>query len=169
MAPSSSSSPASCRADCSPCSRLVRAKDPPTTGRRMLLDARNVTKAFGAFKAVDDASVSVNQGEVLGLIGPNGAGKSTFFNCLTGDLYPTSGTVHFEGRDVTRLTPEQRARLGIARTFQVPLTFASMSVLDNVMIGAFLRYPSATAARDKARQVIDDVGLGPLADTATRS
>jgi branched-chain amino acid transport system ATP-binding protein len=135
----------------------------------MLLDARNVTKAFGAFKAVDEASVAVSQGEVLGLIGPNGAGKSTFFNCLTGDLYPTSGTVHFEGRDVTRLTPEQRARLGIARTFQVPLTFESMSVLDNVMIGAFLRYPSATAARDKARQVIGDVGLGPLADAQAKS
>ena len=89
----------------------------------MQLDAQKVTKAFGAFKAVDEASVAVEQGEVLGLIGPNGAGKSTFFNCLTGDLYPTSGTVHFEGRDVTRLTPEQRARLGIARTFQVPLTF----------------------------------------------
>ena len=70
----------------------------------MLLDARNVTKAFGAFKAVDEASVAVEQGEVLGLIGPNGAGKSTFFNCLTGDLYPTSGSVHFEGRDVTRRT-----------------------------------------------------------------
>src|SRR5882724_4426696 len=135
----------------------------------MLLDARNVTKAFGAFKAVDEASIAVEQGEVLGLIGPNGAGKSTFFNCLTGDLYPTSGTVHFEGRDVTRLTPEQRAALGIARTFQVPLTFESMSVLDNVMIGAFLRYPSATSARDKARQVIDDVGLGRLADTAAKS
>jgi branched-chain amino acid transport system ATP-binding protein len=135
----------------------------------MLLDAQKVTKAFGAFKAVDEASVAVEQGEVLGLIGPNGAGKSTFFNCLTGDLYPTSGAVHFEGRDVTRLTPEQRARLGIARTFQVPLTFESMSVLDNVMIGAFLRYPGATAARDKARQVIDDVGLGPLTDTAARS
>jgi branched-chain amino acid transport system ATP-binding protein len=135
----------------------------------MLLDAQKVTKAFGAFKAVDEASVAVEQGEVLGLIGPNGAGKSTFFNCLTGDLYPTFGAVHFEGRDVTRLTPEQRARLGIARTFQVPLTFESMSVLDNVMIGAFLRYPSASAARDKARQVIDDVGLGPLTDTAARS
>ena len=64
----------------------------------MLLDAKNVTKAFGAFKAVDDASVGVERGEVLGLIGPNGAGKSTFFNCLTGDLMPTSGTVTFEGR-----------------------------------------------------------------------
>jgi branched-chain amino acid transport system ATP-binding protein len=135
----------------------------------MLLDARKVTKAFGAFKAVDEASIAVEQGEVLGLIGPNGAGKSTFFNCLTGDLYPTSGTVHFEGRDVTRRTPEQRARLGIARTFQVPLTFQSMSVLDNVMIGAFLRYPGAAAARAKARQVIGDVGLGPLADAPASS
>jgi branched-chain amino acid transport system ATP-binding protein len=135
----------------------------------MLLDARKVTKAFGAFKAVDEASVAVEQGEVLGLIGPNGAGKSTFFNCLTGDLYPTSGTVHFEDRDVTRLTPEDRARLGIARTFQVPLTFESMSVLDNVMIGALLRHHGAAAAREKARQVIDSVGLGHVADAPAKS
>ena len=135
----------------------------------MLLDARNVTKAFGSFKAVDDASIAVNQGEVLGLIGPNGAGKSTFFNCLTGDLYPTSGSVHFEGKDVTTLTPEARAGRGIARTFQVPLTFESMSVLDNVMIGAFLRYPAAGAARDKAREVIEYVGLGHVAEAPARS
>jgi branched-chain amino acid transport system ATP-binding protein len=135
----------------------------------MLLDARNVTKAFGSFKAVDNASIAVEQGEVLGLIGPNGAGKSTFFNCLTGDLYPTSGTVHFEGRDVTGLTPERRARFGIARTFQVPLTFESMSVLDNVMIGAFLRHASTTAARDKARKVIEEVGLGRVAEAPAKS
>ena len=89
----------------------------------MLIEARNVIKAFGAFKAVDDASVSVEEGDILGLIGPNGAGKSTFFNCLTGDLPVTSGTVTFAGADVTRLPPEARARLGLARTFQVPLTF----------------------------------------------
>ena len=135
----------------------------------MLLDARNVTMAFGAFKAVDDVSVTVNAGEVLGLIGPNGAGKSTFFNCLTGDLAATSGTIFFEGRDVTRMTPEHRAALGVARTFQVPLTFESMSVLDNVMIGAFLRYPSASAAREKAREVVDYVGLGPLSASPARS
>src|SRR5262245_36051111 len=135
----------------------------------MLLDARNVTMMFGSFKAVDDASIAVEKGEVLGLIGPNGAGKSTFFNCLTGDLYPTSGTVHFEDREVTGLTPEQRARLGIARTFQVPLTFESMSVLDNVMTGAFLRYPSAVAAGDKARKVIEEVGLGRLAQAPAKS
>jgi branched-chain amino acid transport system ATP-binding protein len=135
----------------------------------MLLDARNITMAFGAFKAVDDATVAVEKGEVLGLIGPNGAGKSTFFNCLTGDLAPTSGSVHFEGQDVTRLTPEQRAAHGIARTFQVPLTFESMSVIDNVMIGAFLRYPGAVAARAKARQVLDFVGLGAVADAPAKS
>jgi branched-chain amino acid transport system ATP-binding protein len=135
----------------------------------MLLDARNITKAFGAFKAVDDASIAVNVGEVLGLIGPNGAGKSTFFNCLTGDLAPTSGSVHFQGRDVTALAPEARARVGIARTFQVPLTFVSMSVLDNVTIGAFLRRPKAADARAKAREIIDFVGLGAYADASAAS
>jgi branched-chain amino acid transport system ATP-binding protein len=106
---------------------------------------------------------------VLGLIGPNGAGKSTFFNCLTGDLTPTRGSVHFQGRDVTTLTPEARARVGIARTFQVPLTFVSMSVLDNVTIGAFLRRPKAADARAKAREVVDFVGLGAYADASAAS
>ena len=105
----------------------------------MLLEARNITKAFGSFKAVDDASVTLEQGDILGLIGPNGAGKSTLFNCLTGDLASTSGKVLFEGRDITNLTPEARAHLGLARTFQVPQTFEGMTVLENVMIGAFLR------------------------------
>jgi branched-chain amino acid transport system ATP-binding protein len=135
----------------------------------MLLEARNITKAFGAFKAVDDASIGINQGDVLGLIGPNGAGKSTFFNCLTGDLAPSSGSVHFEQRNVTALSPERRAHVGIAHTFQVPLTFVSMSVLDNVMIGAFRRRPHTTAARAKAREVIDFVGLGPVAEAPANS
>ena len=83
----------------------------------MLIEARNVTKAFGAFKAVDDASVSVEEGEILGLIGPNGAGKSTFFNCLTGDLPPTSGTVSFRRRRRHARCRRRRAReLGLART-----------------------------------------------------
>jgi len=105
----------------------------------MLLEAREVTKAFGSFKAVDAASVALEKGDILGLIGPNGAGKSTFFNCLTGDLLSSSGTVLFEGHDITNLPPEARAEIGLARTFQVPQTFEGMSVLENVMIGAFLR------------------------------
>lgn len=125
--------------------------------------------AFGAFKAVDDVSIAVNEGEVLGLIGPNGAGKSTFFNCLAGDLNPTLGVIQFEGRDITRYTPEERAHVGIARSFQVPATFESMSVLDNVMIGAFLRYPGTAAAREKAREVVDFVGLAALASSPAKS
>jgi branched-chain amino acid transport system ATP-binding protein len=135
----------------------------------MLLEARDVTKSFGSFKAVDSASVTLEQGDILGLIGPNGAGKSTLFNCLTGDLSSTSGAVFFEGRDITHLTPEARAHLGLARTFQVPQTFEGMSVLENVMIGAFLRTPVRTEAETKARGVLERVGLSALAAAPARS
>lgn len=135
----------------------------------MLLEANGVTMAFGGFIAVNNASVAVREGEILGLIGPNGAGKSVFFNCLTGDLTPTRGSIHFLGQDVTRLPPEARTALGIARSYQVPQTFESMSVLDNVMIGAFLRTASTAEARDRARGVIERVGLGPFANASARS
>jgi branched-chain amino acid transport system ATP-binding protein len=135
----------------------------------MLLEAREVTKAFGSFKAVDRASVALAQGDILGLIGPNGAGKSTLFNCLTGDLISTSGMVLLEGHDITRLTPEARAGLGLARTFQVPQTFEGMTVLENVMIGAFLRHPHRADAEAKARGVLQRVGLIALANAPARS
>jgi branched-chain amino acid transport system ATP-binding protein len=135
----------------------------------MLLEARGITKTFGSFKAVDDASIAVEQGDILGLIGPNGAGKSTFFNCLTGDLASTSGAVLFEGRDITNLPPEARAELGLARTFQVPQTFEGMSVLENVMIGAFLRASRRSDAESRARAVLERVGMGRLAEMPARS
>jgi len=135
----------------------------------MLLEAQAITKAFGSFKAVDAASVTLEQGDILGLIGPNGAGKSTFFNCLTGDLASTSGRVLFEGRDITALAPETRARLGLARTFQVPQTFESLSVLENVMIGAFLRTSHRAEAESRARAVLERVGMARFADTPARS
>jgi branched-chain amino acid transport system ATP-binding protein len=135
----------------------------------MFLEAREVTKTFGSFKAVDNASIAVEQGDILGLIGPNGAGKSTFFNCLAGDLDLTSGVVRFEGQDITALAPEARVRIGLARTFQVPQTFESMSVLENVMIGAFLRTPRKSDAEARARAVLERVGMGRLAETPARS
>jgi branched-chain amino acid transport system ATP-binding protein len=135
----------------------------------MLLEARDVTKAFGSFKAVDAASVALAEGDILGLIGPNGAGKSTLFNCLTGDLSSTSGKVLFEGQDITNLTPEARAHLGLARTFQVPQTFEGMSVLENVMIGAFLRTSHRAEAETRARAVLARVGMSKLADAPARS
>src|SRR5579871_5213093 len=128
----------------------------------MLLEARDLTMAFGSFKAVDAASVTLEKGDILGLIGPNGAGKSTFFNCLTGDLTSTSGKVFFEGHDITDLSPEARARMGLARTFQVPQTFEGMSVLENVMIGAFLRATHRAEAEGKARAVLERVGMARL-------
>jgi branched-chain amino acid transport system ATP-binding protein len=96
----------------------------------------------------------LEQGDILGLIGPNGAGKSTFFNCLTGDLASTSGRVLFEGHDITTMSPEARAQLGLARTFQVPQTFEGMTVLENVMIGAFLRTSHRAEAEAKARALL---------------
>ena len=135
----------------------------------MLLEARDICKTFGSFRAVDRASVTVGKGDILGLIGPNGAGKSTFFNCLTGDLASTSGQVLFEGQDITALAPEARARLGLARTFQVPQTFEGMSVLENVMIGAFLRTARTSEAEARARAVLERVGMGQLAETPARS
>src|SRR5258707_10485428 len=135
----------------------------------MLLEARDVTKAFGSFKAVDAASVALAEGDILGLIGPNGAGKSTLFNCLAGDLSSTSGKVLFEGQDITDLTPEARARLGIARTFQVPQTFEGMSVLEYVMIGPFLRTSHRADAETRARAVLARVGMSKLAEAPARS
>jgi branched-chain amino acid transport system ATP-binding protein len=135
----------------------------------MFLEARGIVKAFGAFRAVDGADLDVREGEIIGLIGPNGAGKSTFFNCLSGDAEPTSGTIRFLDRDVTRTSPEAHARLGMARTFQVPVTFEDMTVVQNVMVGAFLRHPDRGGAMRKAEEVLNFTGLAHLAGQPARS
>ena len=127
----------------------------------MLLEAINVSKAFGSFLAVSGADLRVAEHEIIGLIGPNGAGKSTFFNCLAGDTLPTTGRIVFDGNDVTRASPEAHARAGIGRTFQVPATFEDMTVLENVMVGAYLRHPRRTDARDHARRIVELTGLRP--------
>ena len=135
----------------------------------MLLEARGVVKAFGAFRAVDGASLAVAAGDIVGLIGPNGAGKSTFFNALAGDAAPDAGSILFEGRDITRSSPEEHARLGIARTFQVPVTFEDMSVAENVLVGAFLRHPGRAAAEAAAGEALAFTGLAHLAGSRARS
>ncbi|MEX0758921.1 MAG: ABC transporter ATP-binding protein [Tistlia sp.] len=133
-----------------------------------LLEVRNLSKRFGGLAAVNDVSLDVGQGEILGLIGPNGAGKTTFVNLLTGALPSTSGTMLYEGRDVTRLGPHQRCRLGMARTFQVPQPFGGMTVLENVMTAALFGSSrtgrTRNSAEARARAVLDDVGLGEAAD-----
>src|SRR5260221_7424111 len=105
----------------------------------MLLEAQAVSRAFGSFMALSKADLTVGEGEIVGLIGPNGAGKSTFFNCLVGDLAPSSGRVVFAGHDVTAASPQAHARLGIGRTFPVPATFTHMTIIENAIVGSFLR------------------------------
>jgi len=133
----------------------------------VLLEAQNVSKSFGAFLALAGADLSVAEGEIVGLIGPNGAGKSTFFNCLAGDTPPSGGRIRFSGADLTYASPEHHARAGIGRTFQVPTTFEDMNVLENVMVGAFLRHPHRGDARDQARRIVELTGL--RADQAART
>ena len=126
---------------------------------KKLLEATNVAKAFGSFLAVAGADLAVDEGDIIGLIGPNGAGKSTFFNCLAGATTPTTGRILFNGEDLTRASPEAHARAGIGRTFQVPITFDDMTVLHNVMVGAFLRHPHRNDAREHARRIVELTGL----------
>jgi branched-chain amino acid transport system ATP-binding protein len=135
----------------------------------MLLSAEKVAKHFGSFRAVAGADLTVEEGEIVGLIGPNGAGKSTFFNCIVGDTPPTSGRIRFAGVDVTHAPAETHARLGIGRTFQVPATFEDMTILDNVMVGSFLRHPHRGAARERALEVLELTGLREQAHLRARS
>src|SRR5271169_2740881 len=156
MAASSWSSRVSSPAACS----ISGAESRPICGDDcVLLEATNVSKAFGEFLAVRGADLAVEEGDIIGLIGPNGAGKSTFFNCLAGETMPTTGTIVFAGQDMTHALPEARAFAGIGRTFQVPTTFEDMSVLHNVMVGAFLRHPHRNDARDHARRIVEMTGL----------
>jgi len=134
-----------------------------------LLEVSGVSKRFGGLVANSDVSMHVRKGEILGLIGPNGAGKSTLFNAIAGAFGVDQGTIRFEGRDITRLDGPERCRLGIARTFQVPRSFESMSVVENVLVGALARHPGAPAARRAALATLDFVGLGPRAEESAGS
>ncbi len=126
-----------------------------------ILEARGLTKRFGGLSAVTNVDLHVEQGETLGLIGPNGAGKTTLFNLVSGALKPDTGTITFNGRDVTGLSPHRICRAGIARTFQAVKIFGSLPVTDNVRLGALFGKPGAdpATAAAKAEELIDFVGL----------
>lgn len=100
-----------------------------------ILDAQNLRKNFGAVIAAWDISAAILQDTVVGLIGANGAGKTTFINMITGYLKPTSGTIHFQGRDITSLPPREITRLGVCRSFQIPQLYDSLTVEDNILVG----------------------------------
>lgn len=126
-----------------------------------LLTVERLTKRFGGLVAVSDVTMTVEQGEILGLIGPNGAGKTTLFSAISGFLRPDVGSVRFKGHNITGLRPHRICRLGMARTFQLVQPFAGLSVLENVTIGAYNRTNSTLAARGRASEVLELVGLIP--------
>jgi branched-chain amino acid transport system ATP-binding protein len=131
-----------------------------------LLEVTGISRRFGGLQAVRDLSLSVAPDEVLGLIGPNGAGKTTAFNLLSGFLAPDRGQIRFDGRSIVGLPPHAICRLGLCRTFQIVRPFPRLSVLDNVRVGALSRRPRMEEARDRARLVIEQVGLGGKVDHA---
>jgi branched-chain amino acid transport system ATP-binding protein len=132
------------------------------------LVVRHLSKRFGGLRAVQDLSFSVSENETVALIGPNGAGKTTSFNLITGFHRPDGGSVSAFGRELVGLRPYEICAFGLARTFQVARPFGGMTVLANVMTGAFLRDKKPDVARTKAREAIEFVGLSAKAHTPAR-
>jgi len=130
-----------------------------------LLSVRNVTRRFGGIVAIDDVSLDVERGQIVGLIGPNGAGKTTLFNVITRLYRPDSGELDFEGKSLLHTPPHRIVRRGIARTFQNVELFRTMSVLDNVLVGAHSRTRAfaASAAEGRVQEILDYVGLAGVA------
>ena len=119
-----------------------------------ILEINNLVKDFGGLRAVDTLSLSIEEGEILGMIGPNGAGKSTAFNCIAGVYAPTKGDVYFAGKKINGVKPWNLCKKGLARTFQIVKPFRSKSVLYNVMVGSFVTTDKTVVAEEKAMNVL---------------
>jgi len=133
-----------------------------------VLSLRGVEKRFGSFRALGPVDLDVGAGERLGIIGPNGSGKTTLINCITGVYRPDSGSVFFEGRDISHLQAHKRARMGIARSFQIPRPFIGMTVFENLLVP--LDYCQVEGSKhDRARSVLASVGLsGRISDPSEK-
>jgi branched-chain amino acid transport system ATP-binding protein len=134
-----------------------------------MLSVESIGRRFGALWAVRDANLAVEQGEVVGIIGPNGAGKSTLFNLIAGALKPSCGEIRFRDQRITNAKPYEVARLGLARTFQIPKPFKQLTVRENVMLSALRRHRSPRAADAIAAQAMEFVGIAPLGDNPIAS
>jgi len=135
----------------------------------MLLEVRHLSKNFGGLRAVHDLNFQVEAGEIFGQIGPNGAGKTTAFNLITGFYRPEEGEIWFRGENVVGLRPFQICARGISRTFQVAKPFRDLTVLRNVMMGAFLKTSSPAEAEERAQKVLSFVKLEDKKDVFARS
>jgi ABC-type branched-subunit amino acid transport system ATPase component len=128
-------------------------------GDEVLLGLKRASRAFGGLKAVDDVTLNIRTGEIHGIIGPNGAGKTTLFNVINGFLRADSGSITLCGTELVGLSPHEICRLGVGRTFQVIRAFPRMSVLENVVVGAFVGTNSDAQAERLAMEALDRVGL----------
>lgn len=134
-----------------------------------LLEVDKVSKRFGGVQAVGGVSLQLQPAEIIGIIGPNGAGKTSFFNLVSGMFIPDEGSVTFDGLDITRMGSAQRARSGIGRTFQVVRPFQGMTVVENVMVPLLVNERRASAAYDRACELITDLGIEHLTNTHTEA
>jgi len=141
----------------------LRPKRSAGTGD-VVLEVRNLSRAFGGLKAVQDVSFKLRQNEILGIIGPNGAGKTTLFNLLNGFLRPGTGQILLDGREMSGRKPHELCEAGIGRTFQIMRPFLRMSISDNVVVGAYVRAKTDAEARQLAADAIARVGLSGIAD-----
>lgn len=137
--------------------------------QKVVLEAKNIVKQFGGLTAVNDVSMYVKEGEIVGLIGANGAGKTTLFNMIAGVFPPTSGKIYFSGQEIEGLPCHKMCRLGIGRTYQIVKPFVNLSVLDNTVVGALNQCKDVKSAREKAKETLEFVGLGHRTDISSRN
>lgn len=130
----------------------------------IILESKNVTKRFGGLVANENVSIHLNKGEILGMIGANGAGKTTMFNMLSGSLPVTEGKIIYKGQEIQGKSADKICKLGIGRTYQIVQPFTNLTVKENVMVGAFLRYPNIHDAEKKAIEVLKFTGLYDVRD-----
>lgn len=130
----------------------------------VILEAKNIVKKFGGIVANNDVSIHLNEGEILGLIGSNGAGKTTLFNMIAGAFSPTSGSIYIDGVEVSKLQSHEVCKRGVGRTYQIVQPFASLTVLENTMVGALLKEKNVDKAREKSIEVLKLVGLDKKKD-----
>jgi branched-chain amino acid transport system ATP-binding protein len=134
-----------------------------------VLEVNNVSKHFGGFTALNGVNLHVQRGERLGLIGPNGSGKTTMINCISGALINDGGTIRFNGRDIHGLPAYQRTKLGIARSFQIPRPFGSMTVLENLLVPfAYVGGADGPKERREAMDILDRMGLAAKAEVSSK-
>ncbi|HEX6267928.1 MAG TPA: ABC transporter ATP-binding protein [Burkholderiales bacterium] len=135
----------------------------------MILQVDRLSKSFRGLRAVKEASFELPEGDINALIGPNGAGKTTIFNMIAGVYAPDAGSIVFKGKRIDGLRPDQVCAAGIGRTFQIVKPFAGLSVLDNVMVGAFLKEKTPPGARKVSLQILENLGLDSKRDLPAAS